>query len=113
MNNIEDFVMRSFNELLSSIGGEDLSCRPDFGFDLFSLFDKENNLNMARKALGKIKFKSLQRLYLKEIPPHLLKDKIESHEKVFKRYLGPEKFMHLKLISYIRASEKKKGLLAS
>lgn len=113
MSGINPYIDNSWKYLLERISNEE---QVDLGsINLTNLFDSEKNLNDARRVLGKEKFKALQRHYLETLDPDFLKQKISEHESVFKRYLGPDRFYHLKLVVSLKSAigKKKKGLLAT
>lgn len=83
---------------------------------LVELFDRQVNVDKARKVLFKKEMNQLLKLYLSRIDLYLLNDKMNQYRQNFVRGFGPDRFNHLKLIVRLKiiTEEKKpkKGLLA-
>lgn len=83
---------------------------------LLDLFEKQVNIDKARKVLFKKEMNQLLKLYLGRIDLNDLSDKIKTQQKNFVRGFGQDKFNHLRLLVRLKIinQERKpqKGLLA-
>ena len=83
---------------------------------LLELLDKQANIDLAKKALFKPEIGQLLKLYLSRVSIEELSAKMITHEKIFRRAFGVDKYNHLKLLVRLKITEDKKkpkkGLLA-
>jgi hypothetical protein len=110
-------VNQSFDEFLCTLCKEPSEAvLSQVKCPLIELFDKQANIDRAKKELFKPELGALFRLYLEKISTSELEDKINQHRQNFLRGFGRDRFNHLKLLVRLKIIEEqkkpKKGLLA-
>lgn len=110
-------IEQSWTEFLCALcDKEDESILTQISCPLLEFFDKQVNIDRARKALFKKELNKVFRLYLGRIDLYDLSDKMNQHRKNFILGFGPDRFNHLKLLVRLKILEQekkpKKGLLA-
>lgn len=83
---------------------------------LLELLDKQSNIDQAKKILFKPELGQVLKLYLSRLEIPELSDKMRTHDKIFKRAFGVDKYNHLRLLVRLKmideAKKPKRGLLA-
>lgn len=110
-------IEHSWKEFLTTLSSKnDESVLAQVKCPLLELLDKQSNVDQAKKNMFKPEIGQLLKLYLSAVSLLELSDKIESHEKIFKRAFGVDKFNHLKLLVRLKMmleeKKPKRGLLA-
>lgn len=115
MTSVAEDSWRDFMDTLSTKNEGDVLSQ--IKCPLLELLDNQANIDQAKKALFKPEIGQLLKLYLSAVSLDVLSDKMTTHEKIFKRAFGIDKFNHLKLLvklkSIVESKKPKKGLLAS
>lgn len=88
----------------------------DLPCPLLELFDKQVNIDKAKKDLFKPELDQVLKLYLGRVDFNELQDKIKTHRKNFERGMGKDRLNHLLLLVRLKKLENekrpRKGLLA-
>lgn len=115
-NNLEKEIRESLTAWLERYAPDTIAFPKDLAFELSVLFDDQNNLNAARNLLGREGFKKLIPTYLSEFSAAVLDKKMTEHDALFRRYIGLDKYLHLRLLiktlSILTATERR-GLLSA
>lgn len=111
-------IESSWAEFLKTLSTKtDESVLSQINCPLVELLDKQATIDKAKKELFKPEVGHLLKLYLGAVSIEDLSVKMMTHEKIFKRAFGVDKYNHLKLLVRLKMIEEKKkpkkGLLAS
>lgn len=110
-------IDQSWDEFLTELSPkDDKAVLEKIYCPLEELFDRQANVDRAKKALFKPMLGQLFKLYLSQIDLHTLSDKMNVHRSHFVRGLGRDRFNHLKLLVRLKIIDQdkkpRKGLLA-
>ena len=110
-------IENSWKEFLETLSKKtDDSILSQVKCPLIELLDKQAHVDQAKKALFKPEVGHLLKLYLRSVSLGELSAKLETHQKIFLRAFGQDKFNHLKLLVRLKMmleeKKPKKGLLA-
>ena len=110
-------INQSWDEFMTSLSKEDNEgIAAQIKCPLLNLFDKQINVDKARKMMFKPELNQLIKLYLSRIEIDELNAKMNAYRNNFVRGMGLDKFNHLKLLVKLKImmdeKKPKKGLLA-